>query len=138
MQATICGIEFYLDYKYLGKRINRNFGDNTPHNYYRIFLTRGKDLITFEFYDSILNTESGIKTLNNDSLLDAFNCFLMDCISYCNSNGLSDFMTEFGYENVEDAERIYEACGYGYYDCMDIMTKDEMFKVSAYLSENGH
>ena len=138
MQVTICGIEFNIDYKYMGKRTPSNFHDNAPHNYYRIFLKRGKNLITFEFYDSILNTESGIKTLSNNGLLDAFNCFLMDCIAFSNNDSLANFMHEFDYNNMEDAKHAYEGCCNSYFNCMEIMTKQEMYDVNSYLCEKGH
>ena len=57
MQVTICGIEFNIDYKYMGKRKPYNFGDNAYHNFYTITLQRGKNFIIFDFYDSIFNTE---------------------------------------------------------------------------------
>ena len=138
MQVTICGIEFNIDYKYMGKRKPYNFGDNAYHNFYTITLQRGKNFIIFDFYDSIFNTEKGVKSLDSNSLLDAFNCFLMDCIAYCNSDNLSGFMSEFGYEDVKLGERIYDGCKHSYFDCMDIMSKNEMYEINSYLSENGH
>ena len=138
MQVTICGIEFNIDYKYQGKKINHNFGDNAYHNYYTITLQRGKDFIIFDFYDSIFNTEKGIKSLDNNKLLHAFNCFLMDCIVYYDFENFADFMEEFGYDNPHQAEKVFNGCHNNYIKCMEIMTEKEMCDINSYFSDNGY
>ena len=48
--------------------------------------------------------------IDSDELKNALYCFLSDGIAYNNSDGLKDFMEEFGYEDEVKGGSIYNAC----------------------------
>ena len=46
--------------------------------------------------------------MKEKELIEAFECFLSDCIS--GDQTIDDFQSEFGYENVSECIRVYNAC----------------------------
>lgn len=68
---------------------------------FRITLTyKGKKAV-FRFHDNYLN---------KSDKSDFIRCLLLDSEAYENARNIYDFMSDFGYENIREAKRIYKAC----------------------------
>ena len=80
---------------YIGK------SDLTSGNAYRITLTRNRKGIGFIFNDNIYNESD-----KNDFIWS----LLSDSQAYENTRDLADFMLAFGYDNIPQAKKIYNAC----------------------------
>ena len=71
--------------------------------------TDTKEQIQFDFFGSHNDYMKGKTELNENDLLNAFDCFLMDALS--GSLSFEDFCGEFGYDqDSRTAERIHKAC----------------------------
>lgn len=62
----------------------------------------------FNYYEGIGNKAGEADVLN------AFYCFLGDCISYIDCKDFFDFCDNFGYSYTRDAKNIYNACKNAY------------------------
>ena len=83
------------------------------HNHFLITLQRGKRSYTFDFWDSIYNTEKSIKA-SKDFLFDKFyprEYDILACIQKYDCGTFEEFCSEFGYDtDSRKAEKIYNAC----------------------------
>lgn len=101
---------FKINAKFQGVEVNKTFGTE-PNTKYFVYVTNTETgaKTRFTFWDSVANTEKGIKALDDYSTLNAFYYFVSDSLSGCNT--FSDFCGEFGYnEDSRSAYRIYNAC----------------------------
>ena len=68
---------------------------------YRITLTyKGKKAV-FRFHDNYLN---------KSDKSDFIRCLLLDAEAYNNCRDVYDFMSDFGYTSIRDAQKVYRAC----------------------------
>lgn len=75
--------------------------DCTSGNAYRVTLTRNGKRIGFIFNDNIYNESD-----KNDFVYS----LLRDSQAYENARDLTDFMLDFGYDNIPQAKQVYNAC----------------------------
>lgn len=75
--------------------------DCTSGNAYRVTLTRNGKRIGFIFNDNIYNESD-----KNDFIYS----LLSDSQAYENARDLTDFMLDFGYNNIPQAKQVYNAC----------------------------
>ena len=80
---------------YIGK------SDCTSGNAYRVTLTRNGVKVGFIFNDNIYNESD-----KNDFVYS----LLSDSQAYENARDLTDFMLDFGYDNIPQAKQVYNAC----------------------------
>lgn len=80
---------------YIGK------SDLTSGNAYRVTLTRNGVKVGFVFNDNIYNESD-----KNDFIYS----LLRDSQAYENARDLTDFMLDFGYDNIPQAKQVYTAC----------------------------
>lgn len=80
---------------YIGK------SDCTSGNAYRVTLTRNGKRIGFIFNDNIYN-----ECDKNDFIFS----LLRDSQAFENARNLTDFMLDFGYDNIPQAKQVYNAC----------------------------
>lgn len=140
MKISLCDLDFNITCTCHGKAKCPTLGDNAFHNFYTIAVERNNTIITFNFYDSIYNTEKGKKLHTLDDMLHAFNCFLLDSIAYYDFPTLVDFIENFGYdsEDIKMAKKVFDGCKSNYNKCMEIMDNQTMIDINTYLSENGY
>ena len=93
--------------------------NKTSGNEYSVVLKYNGNSITILFHDNYRN-ESG-----KDEFLYAL---LMDAMAYENCFNLDDFMDEFGYgyEQKEEAEKVYKACKRQYNKLHRLFTEEEI------------
>ena len=86
-----------------------NTKGNTRHNKFTVTVKNldTNKYIRFDFYDSNHNYTKGIKTLNNDDLLNTLYCFIQDAIA--GELSQDDFCNEFGYDYFE-GRKIHRLC----------------------------
>ena len=75
--------------------------DLTSGNAYRVTLTRNGVKVGFIFNDNIYNESD-----KNDFIFS----LLSDSQAYENARDLTDFMLDFGYNNIPQAKQAYDAC----------------------------
>lgn len=63
---------------------------------------------------------------NNASVRDVVLCSFMDAFAYLDNSDYVSFSREFGYEDIKEAKRIYEACEKQYKRFENIFTIEEM------------
>lgn len=80
---------------YIGK------SDLTSGNAYRVTLTRNGVKVGFVFNDNIYNESD-----KNDFVYS----LLRDSQAYESTRDLTDFMLDFGYDNIPQAKQVYNAC----------------------------
>lgn len=73
----------------------------TSGNAYRVTMTRNGIKIDFVFNDNIYNESD-----KNDFIFS----LLRDSQAYENARDLTDFMLDFGYDNIQQAKKVYIAC----------------------------
>lgn len=89
----------------------------TSGNEYSVVLKYNGNSITMLFHDNYKN-ESG-----KDDFLYAL---LMDAFAYEDNQNVEDFMLEFGYEDIEQATKIYKACEKQYNKLHRLFTEEEI------------
>lgn len=97
-------------------------------NSYSVTLKNAKHSYTFEFFDSIHNTEKGKK-----STLDFYS--ILACMSYTTPESFDDFCADFGYEFKNESEYIkakstHLACLDQDKNLRKLFTSDELEKLS--------
>ena len=144
-----CKIEF------VGLAINKDWKETTKRNLYEITLTTPKGSMTFDFWDSIHNTEISKMTLN-EYAAKRWNCRpeclkynekviaskelkakkadaqptaydILTCLTKYDPGTFENFCWEFGYdEDSRTAERIYFAVQKEYAQLTRIFTAEQM------------
>lgn len=81
------------------------WGDHAEHNTYSVLVRRNGKGWTYDFHDSIHNTERGLTPTAYD---------VLSCVEQYDPGTIDDFVREFGYEvhcwdDVRRIERIYAA-----------------------------
>lgn len=86
---------------YLGKGINKMWGENTYRNTYRATIRTPLGSMWVKFWDSIYNTQQG----NEPSEYD-----ILACLQKYDVGSLADFISEFGYDaELNNTKQIYNA-----------------------------
>ena len=55
-----------------------------------------------------MDYRNDVDSMTEKNCIEAFEMFISDCISA--NQSIDDFQSEFGYENVSECIRIYNAC----------------------------
>lgn len=99
--------------EFIGRDIPQWEEEKNLHNHFKITLQRGKRSYTFDFWDSIYNTEKSIKE-SKDFLFDKFfprEYDILACMQKYDCGTFENFCAEFGYDtDSRKAEKIYNAC----------------------------
>ena len=104
MKIKIKDYEIELKAKYINEVEKWNYW----RNWFRVYVKNlnNKQYTFFSFFDAPIRINK--KELKGQALLEAFECFLLDCLA--GGYSLKEFMAEFGYKNEKEAEKIWEAC----------------------------
>lgn len=79
----------------------------TDHHHHKVTFKIGCKEHTFDYWSGLLCYKGSTVMTDND-MIAAFEDFISECISADQS--IDDFQSEFGYENVSECIRIYNAC----------------------------
>lgn len=125
--------------EYVGLAVNKEWKEKEKRCLYEITLTSSRGSMTFDFWDSIRNTE--IRTMPFDSYTVQANKKLaakkkaavpsvydvLACLQKCDPGTFEDFCSDYGYdEDSRTAERIYFAAQKEYTQLARLFTPDEM------------
>lgn len=80
--------------------------DKHPHHLVKIEI--GCNSHTFDYWGSVMDYYNDVDSMTEKDCIEAFEMFLSDCISA--NQSVDDFQSEFGYENVSECIRVYNAC----------------------------
>ena len=108
--------------KFQERQINPEWGDALPRNKYHFTITTPFGSMEGDFWDSLDNTQKGIKPTEYDSLA---------CLEKYDVGTSDDFVSEFGYEvhswsDVKQIENTYRAVKKEYQDLCRIFTPEQM------------
>ena len=108
--------------KFVGTEINPNWDDNAKRNKYVFIIQTPLGSIIDYFWDSVYNTEQGIRPTEYD---------ILACLEKYDVGTIDDFISEFGYEvyewaDVKRIESIYVAVVQQYNDLCRIFTPEQM------------
>lgn len=125
--------------EYVGLAVNKEWKEKEKRCLYEITLTSPRGSMSFDFWDSIRNTE--IKTMPFDAYNMQANKKLaakkkaavpsvydvLACLQKCDPGTFEDFCLDYGYdEDSRTAERIYFAVQKEYTQLTRLFTPDEM------------
>ena len=111
-----------MEITYTGMELNSNWKDNELRNTYFATITTPRGTMKVKFWDSVYNTERGIKPTEYD---------ILACLTKYDPGTMDDFFSEMGYE-VHDADDIfcflntYNAVVKEYRDLCKIFTEEQM------------
>ena len=92
-----------------------------------------KYLITLEYKDKIIKFHYHDNYLNKSTLTDFIHALKLDAESYkYNSNHL-EFAKSFGYEDIEEAKKIYDACEKQFIRYNKLFSKEEQEEINKLL-----
>ena len=101
------GIMIKLSSRYVGMGLPFWDKNGQPTHHHEVTININCRKHTFDFWSGIAHYQD--TTMMTDmEMIEAFDSFLSDCISADQS--IDDFQSEFGYENVSDCIRTYNAC----------------------------
>ena len=104
---------------YTGMELNSNWKDKELRNTYFATITTPRGTMKVKFWDSVYNTERGIKPTEYD---------ILACLEKYDVGTFEDFVNEFGYEsyNLRCAKRIYKAVTHEYQDLCRCFTEEQL------------
>ena len=104
---------------YAGMELNSNWKDKELRNTYFATITTPRGTMKVKFWDSVYNTERGIKPTEYD---------ILACLEKYDVGTFEDFVNEFGYEsyNLRCAKRIYKAVTHEYNDLCRCFTEEQL------------
>jgi hypothetical protein len=145
----------YIEIDFAGRAINRDWKESTPRNLYSVTISTPRGSMTFDFWDSIYNTE--ITEMNAGQYAEKrynrrFDCLtpyeknlarkelqakkaaarpgaydVIACMQKYDPGTFENFCSEFGYdEDSRAAERIYFACQNEYSQLAKIFTPEQL------------
>lgn len=108
--------------KFQERQINPEWGDALPRNKYHFTITTPFGSMEGDFWDSLDNTQKGIKPTEYD---------ILACLEKYDVGTIDDFVSEFGYEvhswsDVKQIENTYRAVKKEYQDLCRIFTPEQM------------
>ena len=108
-----------MEITYTGMELNSNWKDNELRNTYFATITTPRGTMKVKFWDSVYNTERGIKPTEYD---------ILTCLEKYDVGTFEDFVNEFGYEpdNLRCAKRIYKAVIHEYQDLCRCFTEEQL------------
>ena len=93
--------------------------DTECRNVYKVTITKGKVKISFNFGDSIRNTEEGFEPELYD-ILSSVSC------EYNTPETFDDFIFEFGYDYSTETKRLFNKCTKHSLKLKKIFTNEDM------------
>ena len=111
-----------MQISYTGMELNSNWRDKELRNTYFATITTPRGTMKVKFWDSIYNTERGIKPTEYD---------ILACLEKYDVGTFEDFTNEFGYDISEPddlrcAKRIYKAVTHEYNDLCRCFTEEQL------------
>ena len=108
-----------MEITYTGMELNSNWKDNELRNTYFATITTPRGTMKVKFWDSVYNTERGIKPTEYD---------ILACLEKYDVGTFEDFVNEFGYESyyLRCAKRIYKAVTHEYQDLCRCFTEEQL------------
>lgn len=108
-----------MEITYAGMELNSNWKDKELRNTYFATITTPRGTMKVKFWDSVYNTERGIKPTEYD---------ILACLEKYDVGTFEDFVNEFGYEpdNLSCAKRIYKAVIHEYQDLCRCFTEEQL------------
>jgi len=85
-----------IDFTYLGKKVNPNWNDNQIRNTYGVTIFTPLGNMTLKYWDSVVSTRNGSQPTEYD---------ILACLQKYDVGSFEDFVSEYGYEIEEFAER---------------------------------
>lgn len=76
----------------------------SPHNHYRVRLSKNGKSVSFDYFGSINDYQNNIHPEASDVLY----CFASD--SFTGLDDFEDFMGNMGYSNYEEARKVWKTC----------------------------
>lgn len=67
---------------------------------------------------------------NTPTLEDCLGCYIRDGQSYADCETVDDFMCDFGYEEYQEAKRIFAECKKAYENLSKFFTDEEQIKIA--------
>lgn len=96
-----------LSSRYVGMDVPSWEKNGKPIHHHRVTIKVGYRKHTFDYWSGIANYRD-TTVMSELEMIEAFDSFLSDCISA--NQSIDDFQNEFGYENVSECIRTYNAC----------------------------
>lgn len=97
----------------------------TSGNKYKITLTYKNKKVWFYYNDNIYN---------KGGLNDCLYCLLLDSQSFeYNKDNLKGFALEFGYDDINEAKRVYNACKKQYERLNKLFNQEEIKQLEKYF-----
>ena len=108
-----------MEITYTGMELNSNWKDKELRNTYFATITTPRGTMKVKFWDSVYNTERGIKPTEYD---------ILACLEKYDVGTFEDFVNEFSYEsnNLRCAKRIYKAVTHEYQDLCRCFTEEQL------------
>lgn len=111
-----------MEISYTGMELNSNWRDKELRNTYFTTITTPRGTMKVKFWDSVYNTERGIKPTEYD---------ILACLEKYDVGTFEDFVNEFGYDISEPddsrcVKRIYKAAIREYQDLCRCFTEDQI------------
>lgn len=109
------------------KRVAKKFQGGQEHYAYTIIFEVVGNPIAFKspYHDSVYNYSRG-KGIDEDMIKSAVYCILMDAYSYDECRDVNDFCNEFGYEDPNEGQRVYNACRDTHEIINNLLSKEEI------------
>ena len=111
-----------MEITYTGMELNSNWKDKELRNTYFATITTPRGTMKVKFWDSIYNTERGIKPTEYD---------ILACLEKYDVGTIDDFVSEFGFEvhkwaDVKRIENTYKAIVKEYQDICRCFTPEQI------------
>ena len=108
-----------MEITYTGMELNSNWKDKELRNTYFATITTPRGTMKVKFWDSVYNTERGIKPTEYD---------ILTCLEKYDVGTFEDFVNEFGYESndLSCAKRIYKVVTREYNDICRCFTPEQI------------
>ena len=111
-----------MEISYTGMELNSNWRDKELRNTYLVTITTPQGTMKVKFWDSIYNTERGIKPTEYD---------ILACLEKYDVGTIDDFVSEFGFEvhkwaDVKRIENTYKAVVKEYNDICRCFTLEQI------------
>lgn len=81
---------------------------SNKHPHFLVKFEIGCNSHTFDYWGSVMDYRNDIDSMTEKNCIEAFEMFIFDCVSA--NQSIDDFQSEFGYENVSECIKIYNAC----------------------------
>ena len=97
-----------------------------PHGQCYLMTIQYFGSLHFYYWDSL----HALKNNTPIDMLSALRCFASDCITAVDCPTPEDVMSEFGYDDLKQARRIWKTCRRYYENALEIdLTEDDLYQI---------